>query len=255
MKKGIYTVIFMVAVSAVFIAALAYVNAVTRARIAQNIEMQRLRSVLYASDLLPNGVEETALPPTSTTEDMPWDEENILRMMEERVRTIRLPVAAEQRRVLASSFLSVGDSVEIALFYGDAGLLEAFGFPLKGKGLWGTISAYGVISADLDRMVGIDFTEQVETPGLGARITEQEFKYFFRDLDLTGFGFSPESPPIVMVGRKERSNREASTNSVQAITGATQTCNGVLNMLNTDLRFYIRLLSENKARIEAFHRM
>ena len=132
---------------------------------------------------------------------------------------------------------------------------DAYGFLLKGKGLWGTISAFGVVSADLDRMVGIDFTEQFETPGLGARITEQEFKYFFRELDLTGFLSESDQPAVVMVGRKERSNVEESTNSIQAITGATQTCNGVLSMLNTDLRFYLRLLQENKEVLASFNRI
>ena len=33
--------------------------------------------------------------------------------------------------------------------------------------------------------------------------------------------------------------------NLQAITGATQTCNGVLNMVNTDLRFYLAVLRAN----------
>ena len=244
----------MVAVSAVFIAALAYVNEVTKTRIAQNQEIQRLHSIMYACNILPHGIDESTLSPTSTTADIPWDEAELLRMMEEGVERLRLPITEEHKNLLKYSFLSVRDSVEISAFYNDEGNIEAFGFPLKGKGLWGTISAFGVVSADLDRMVGIDFTEQVETPGLGARITEQEFKYFFRDLDLSGFGSSEEAPPIIMVGRKERSNREVLTNSIQAITGATQTCNGVLNMVNVDLAFYIEVLRENKERLKSFIR-
>jgi Na+-transporting NADH:ubiquinone oxidoreductase subunit NqrC len=32
---------------------------------------------------------------------------------------------------------------------------------------------------------------------------------------------------------------------LQAITGATQTCNGVINMINTDLQFYLEVIRSN----------
>jgi Na+-transporting NADH:ubiquinone oxidoreductase subunit C len=98
-------------------------------------------------------------------------------------------------------------------------------------------------------MVGIDFTKQVETPGLGARIIEEEYKFFFRNLDLSGFSeANSDQPPIVMVKKKERTNVEESTNNIQAITGATQTSQGVLNMVNSNLRVYIQLIQEYKKR-------
>jgi Na+-transporting NADH:ubiquinone oxidoreductase subunit NqrC len=92
-------------------------------------------------------------------------------------------------------------------------------------------------------MNGIDFTEQVETPGLGARITEIGFKRYFRGLDLTGFDENvPPVPAVFMINRKEFTNRIRPTREVESITGATQTCLGVLEMLNTDLRFYRELI-------------
>jgi len=110
--------------------------------------------------------------------------------------------------------------------------------------LWGTISAFAVVSPDLIHMIGIDFTEQSETPGLGARVTESEFKYFFRGLELSGFFVPTDQRPVKMVSRKDKSNKEYPTNTFQAITGATQTCNGVVKMLNTDLKFYLTILKE-----------
>jgi len=123
----------------------------------------------------------------------------------------------------------------------------AYGFKMQGKGLWGTIIAFGTVTRNLNRMVGLDFMQQVETPGLGARITEHEFKHYFCNLNLEGFDQNiPETPQIVMVRKKERTNREESTNELQAITGATQTCNGVLQMVNRDLKFYLNLISKNR---------
>ena len=135
----------------------------------------------------------------------------------------------------------------VRIYVDTAGTAQSYGVFLRGKGLWGTIGAFGVITADLTKMKGIDFIEQVETPGLGARITENEFKYFFRGLDLGGFANGNVGTQVIkMVGRKEQSNVVKSENTFQAITGATQTCMGVANMVNADMRFLIELLRANK---------
>jgi len=90
----------------------------------------------------------------------------------------------------------------------------------------------------------------VETPGLGARITEIEFKYFFRNLDLSGFEDQSPTPPIILVKNKDKTNLDESTNSFQAITGATQTVDGVLKMVNSDLQFYIEVIRGNEELIK-----
>lgn len=247
MRKDVLTVLFMVTITVFFISVLAFVNEVSRERIAQNSEIQRVRSILYAFNIFPEGISEEELSSTSTTADIPWEEKQLLETMRNRVRRVRLPIPEGERELLKGSLLTFQDSVDVYISLNERREPIAYGFPLRGKGLWGTISAFGVVSSDFNRMIGIDFTEQVETPGLGARITEREFKYFFRNLDLRGFlSGTQDQPVVVMVGKKNQTNVERATNSVQAITGATQTCNGVLNMVNTDLRFYIRLLSENR---------
>ena len=148
---------------------------------------------------------------------------------------------------MMGSFLEGKTSIEIYEGKNEEGKVVAYGFPLYGKGLWGTIEGVGVISADLGKMIGIDFTKQVETPGLGARITEKEYKYFFRNLDLSGFTDErAEQTPIMMVKEKEQTNIETSTNSVQAITGATQTSQGVLDMVNSNLALYLEILKAYK---------
>jgi Na+-transporting NADH:ubiquinone oxidoreductase subunit C len=244
--KGITTILFMIVITIVFISALASINELSKERVIQNAKIDRYKSILYAFDIFPENVNEQNLGLTSTTNDIPWQQDQILNNIKKQIRTIKVPVTSEQIQLLRSSFLAVKDSVEIFVRTDEAGEVMAYGFPLRGKGLWGTITAFGVVSADLNKMVGIDFTEQVETPGLGARITEIEFKYFFRNLDLSGFQEQKtESPAIVMVKKKDNTNVENSTNSFQAITGATQTVSGVLKMVNTDLRFYIAVIRGN----------
>ena len=179
MKKAIFTVSFMVIITVFFILILAFVNETAKDRILQNMEIQRIRSILYACNVLPEGVEESALSPTSTTQDIPWHEQNLLKMVEDRLKRVKLPIKPSQRALLENSFLSLQDSVELIVLLNEEGEIDGYGFPLRGRGLWGTISAVAVISSNLKHMIGIDFTEQVETPGLGARIMETGFKYFF----------------------------------------------------------------------------
>jgi len=244
MKKAFLTVLFMTLITVVFIASLAWVNESSRSRIAQNDKIFRLQSVLYACNLMPEGVDETLLSPAMTTSDLPWNNEAILHLTRQRIVSVTLPITPVVRDKLKGSMLSLTDSAEVQVLFDEAGAVLGYGFPLRGKGLWGALGAFAVVSADLNTMIGLDFTEQSETPGLGARITESWFKYFFRGLKIDGL-HRPDGEGVVMVNRKIQSNLESPTNSVQAITGATQTCNGVVNMVNADLRFYLALLRGN----------
>lgn len=248
--KQIRVILFMMVITVIFIGSLAVVNEATKSTIEKNLQVQEMKSILYAFGLLPGKIEEMTLPSTMTTGDLPWSEEDILKTIKNHFKTVALPVSSEDELSLKKSFLVIGDSVQIYVQKDNANLPVAYGFRMRGKGLWGTISAFGVIDTSLASMIGIDFTEQVETPGLGARITEQEFKYFFRGLDISSLpATDQQAAGIQMVREKNVSNLESPTNTLQAITGATQTCNGVVHMLNTDLRFYIFVLGKNRDEI------
>ncbi|MFO7891261.1 MAG: FMN-binding protein [bacterium] len=245
MKKALFTFLFMVIITTFFIGALGFIHAVSREKIIQNQKIKEIKSVLYAGEILPEGIDEVEISPAATTADLPWNEERVQQIYRSSLETLTLPLQSEYRKLLKQSFLSFKDSVAVYVLQKNNGTLRGYGFPLRGKGLWGTITAFAVVSPDLTHMIGIDFTEQSETPGLGARITESEFKYYFRGLKLTGFFNSTDQTPVRMVSHKDESNKENPTSSFQAITGATQTCNGVRTMLNTDLRFYLRILKDH----------
>lgn len=248
MKKGITTVLFMIAISIIFISILAFINEVSTERIARNQEIEMYKSILYAFDIFPDGIVETQLPPVAATADIPWpDAQTVLDTYAANLYTIQLPIPSQILPYLDNSLLSLQDSVQVFTRVDSAGMATSYGVFLRGKGLWGSISAFGVVLADLQKMGGIDFIEQVETPGLGARITETEFKYYFRKLDLSGFDNGDVGiRAIKMVGQKEQSNVALSKNTFQAITGATQTCTGVANMVNADMQFLTELLKVNE---------
>jgi Na+-transporting NADH:ubiquinone oxidoreductase subunit C len=245
MKKGVATVGFMVIVSVAFITVLASVNEVTKARITRNFEIEKSKSLLYAFNIFPQGFDESQLSLIGLTADIPWQEDQVLKTKESRLRLVKIPMSDQLKAVVRGSFLEGREVIEIFEGINDKGDVVAYGLPLVGKGLWGTIEGFGVISADLSKMVGIDFTKQSETPGLGARIIQQEYKSFFRNLDLSGFSKSGSNqPPVIMVKKKAQMNVAESTNSVQAVTGATQTSQGVLDMVNSNLNVYLKILQE-----------
>lgn len=241
------TIKFMVIVSVVFIAVLATINEVTKARIEQNFEIEQARSMLYAFNIFPEGYTEEQMASTNVTADIPWKEGEVLKALETRLAKVSVPIPESLQEELQGTFLEGRAAVEVYEGKDEQGKVFAYGLSLYGKGLWGTLEGFGVISADLKTMIGIDFTKQVETPGLGARIIEKEYKYFFRNLDLSRFSeANAGQKPVVMVKDKEQTNIENSTNSVEAITGATQTSQGVLNMVNDNLALYLKILQAYK---------
>ena len=249
MMKAIKTVLFMIAITFVFISALSFVNESSRERIEKNMKLQFLQSVLYAGGLLPQGVDEQALSNTSTTSDLQWDISEMLSVFQSQIHEIMLPVKDKSFTGIANVIPGGQDSVKIYVFLNDSNDVDGYGFSMYGKGLWGSIQAFGVVESNLTTMTGIDFTEQVETPGLGARITEHEFKYFFRNLDLSGFLKQNDEKPVIMVNSKAQNNLENQTNSIQSITGATQTSNGVMNMMLNNLAFYLEFIRDNEKEI------
>ncbi len=104
-------------------------------------------------------------------------------------------------------------------------VLSAAGGPVSGLvvrgsgvGLWGAIRAVVGFDAAGDRLTGIEFLEQNETPGLGARIEEAWFKNQFKG-KRGPFEMVPEGAP-------------SKENEFDAITGATITSKGVRGLVN-----------------------
>ena len=78
MKKSILTVAFMVVITIVFISALASINELSRERIIQNKEIEKYKSILYAFNIFPPGVDEAMMSPTSSTADIKWENQMLL---------------------------------------------------------------------------------------------------------------------------------------------------------------------------------
>ncbi len=102
-------------------------------------------------------------------------------------------------------------------------------FPVAGAGLWGSVEAYVGITSDFKSLTGLDFIAHSETPGLGGRISENEFKDQFRGLNVEE-----------VEGKNFIIYRPASGGNVDAITGATLTSKSVSDFLNEDIYDYLK---------------
>ena len=165
--------------------------------------------------------------------------------------------AMHRNRVLCRAFmLDVADSsaeayqqaVDAALQSSDAGgrLLytctapgkESVGFVAGGMGFWDRIEAVVVLSPDLQRILNIQFLDQKETPGLGARIEEPWFTDQFKNLEVA-WNAAPDQR--VLVGTSPSDN---APNEVDAITGATQTSMALMRFLNDELALVRELVGQ-----------
>ncbi len=151
MKKGrIYTVVFMLIVSAFFTLLLAGANALYRPKIQENELLAERIAILYVFDI-----------------DQSGSAEEILMRFEQNVKRATI------------------SGVELYAYTSTEGEPAAYAVPFTGPGLWGSISGYLGVSSELEHITGLVFTNQSETPGLGGRIDELTYREQFRGLRIT----------------------------------------------------------------------
>ncbi len=111
--------------------------------------------------------------------------------------------------------------------------------PVYGMGLWGPISGYIALNDDKSTIYGAYFNHESETAGLGAEIKDnQKWQEQFQGKKL--FKGADRNAIAISVLKKRDSN---DPNSVDAVTGATLTSNGVTDMLHGCLGQYIKFLN------------
>lgn len=110
------------------------------------------------------------------------------------------------------------------------GKVTAYAVRLEGSGFWAPIKGIVGISADRKKITGISFYEQNETPGLGGEITKLPFRRKFEGLPI-----APQGDPIGI----KPFGADLADNEVHAISGATQTCTRLEEIINTDLRQWL----------------
>lgn len=101
--------------------------------------------------------------------------------------------------------------------------------PMTGNGLWGGIWGYVAVNSDGNTIYGTYFSHASETPGLGAEIASDKFQSRFPGKSIIADG------AVALGVTKKVANEESEVN---AISGATITCNGVNAMLQNTMNSY-----------------
>ena len=126
--------------------------------------------------------------------------------------------------------IAKGEKRPLPVYIAEVDGKTVYVFPLNGAGLWNKIWGYiAVDAADHSSVVGADFGNAGETPGLGAEISTPHFadqfkgKQIFREGVFTGIA-------IVKSGQVAEDK-----DYVDGISGGTLTSNGVHDMLAASL--------------------
>ena len=105
-----------------------------------------------------------------------------------------------------------------------SGGVVGYALPAEGNGYQGVIKLMVGLTTDLSEITGISVLEQVETPGLGGRISEQAFQEQFRGV---------KTEPAVGYVKNQKPDRDT---DIQAVTGATISSRSVVTIINRNLK-------------------
>ena len=130
-----------------------------------------------------------------------------------------------------------GEDLPVYTFENDKGETRYI-IPTFGAGLWGWISSFVALESDRNTIAGISFDHETETPGLGAKIKDDPGFY----IDFKGEKIINADGAVVGVlvrkGNNDPLNSDKSDHTIDAISGATITGDGVEEMLQSDLARY-----------------
>ncbi|MEM8951399.1 MAG: Na(+)-translocating NADH-quinone reductase subunit C [Pseudomonadota bacterium] len=105
----------------------------------------------------------------------------------------------------------------------DEGSVATVIIPVHGYGLWSTLYGFLALKPDGDEIVGLQFYEHAETPGLGGEIDNPNWRAQWNGKELFGEGGDVEIE-IVKSGA-------SGAHQIDGLAGATLTSNGVHNLV------------------------
>ena len=108
------------------------------------------------------------------------------------------------------------------------GSLKTVILPISGYGLWSTLYGFLAVAADGNTVVGINFYQHAETPGLGGEVDNPNWKAQWpgkKVYDASG------KPALRLVRGGASTEGEDAQYEIDALAGATLTADGVSNLV------------------------
>ena len=117
---------------------------------------------------------------------------------------------------------------KIFILRDDLGNIDKLILPIRGYGLWGTLFGYIAIKGDFNTVSGITYYEHKETPGLGAEVTNNEWKASWIGKKI----YKGDEVALEVIKGKVSSDDPSKLYKVDGLSGATITGRGVSNMIS-----------------------
>lgn len=223
-KKGIdtnsdvYAVLYSAVVVVIVAFLLAGVSSALKPMQDANVELDKKKQILAS-------LNERNLPDAAATYD---------------ALIVADPIVDAQGNVVAENggFEVANDAVSednLPLYIAEIDGATKYILPMTGNGLWGGIWGYLALNDDCNTIYGVYFSHASETPGLGAEIAGDKFQGRFPGKKVYG-----ENGEVGLSVLKKSADAEF---HVDAVSGATITCNGVDAILKLKLSPYYKYLN------------
>lgn len=156
-----------------------------------------------------------------------WAAPQIEKHMQEAIRRAIATVHPEGAR----SEKVATDSMELYRVFGHDDTPAGYAMSVTGNGFSDKITLMVGVTEDLESITAIEILKQTDTPGLGAKIVEPEFRDKFRNLRTV--------PQVVCT-----KNDNPAPNEIQAITAATITSKAVVDIVNAHMDILKKVKTE-----------
>lgn len=233
-----YIFFFVLTLTAVVALSLSGLREVTKAQADLNEEIFNKRAILSAvEDFLPNN---------QTVGDL--SDEDVINLFKNQVNGVVVNKAGEQIEGIQADKVDMSkerkkpeSERKLPLFVYQNEGQEFYIVSVRGNGLWDEIWGNIALKGDFNTIAGAAFDHKGETPGLGAEIKDNpSFPAQFKGKEI----YNDEGEYVsvkVVKGPKKMPDHQ-----VDAISGATVTGDGVSEMMDRGIEYYLPFLNKLK---------
>lgn len=236
-QSNLYIVLYAAAITIVCGGALAFASQSLKPLQDANVELERKANVLATVMTLEKGADVNQIYASRVKEVVIDFEGNV----KEGVKAADISIASEYKKKPQDRLLPVYEFRSEA----DPSKIENAVMPVYGYGLWNNIWGFVALKSDLNTVQGVKFEHAGETPGLGARITEEDIQVRYKGKKI----FEDGTVVGVIMQKGEGKDYSNDPHKVDGMSGATLTGKGVNNMLVDYFTCYKNYLEKNKSNL------
>jgi Na+-transporting NADH:ubiquinone oxidoreductase subunit C len=228
-KNGtIYTTVFSFVTTAIFVGALALVNGGLKSEIDNNILRAERSSILSALGIEHDRNSLEDINPKYESIDIRYYQ----KVSEGQYQDISSEIDSPEDWNARLTFSVDPTEYEVLYYVNQPGSEGLIAKRFTGAGLWGQIEGVLTVNSSVTRTRGLEIISHNETPGLGARITEDPFKNQLNDEAIVG------AAGVQVLKPKEGASADEVDRDdgvIDAITGATRTSDAMSDIFRKSI--------------------